>query len=99
VVEHAVVVNVSRYRAAPGMREELLAAMRQMAARAGEEEECFGAQTCSSDRDPDALVAMSRWRSEDALSRFHETAASVAEREHLSGLLAAAPEHENLTTL
>jgi quinol monooxygenase YgiN len=99
MVEHAVVVNVSRYRAAPGRRDDLLAAMRQMAARAAEEEDCFGAQTCSSDRDGETLVAVSRWRSADALRRFHETAASVAEREHLSGLLAAPPEHENLTTL
>jgi quinol monooxygenase YgiN len=99
VIEHAVLVNVSRYRPAPDRREELLAAMRQMAARAAEEEACFGAQTCSSDRDGEALVAVSRWRSADALHRFHQMAASVAEREHLSGLLAAAPEHENLTTL
>lgn len=97
MVEHAVVINVSRYVAAPGRRDELAAAMRRMAERAAEQAACFGAQTCDSDRDRDALVAVSRWRSPAALQEFHETAASIAEREHLTALLAAPAEHENLT--
>lgn len=97
MVEHAVVINVSRYRPASGRRDELVAAMKRMAARAAEEPDCFGAQTCSSDGDQEALVAVSRWRSPDALRTFHETAASVAEHEHLSALLSSPAEHENLT--
>ena len=99
MVEHAAVVNVSRYRPASGRQEELVAAMQRMAARAAAEEACFGAQSCSSDRDPQALVAVSRWRSAEALHEFHQTAASMAEREHLSALLAGPPEHENLIPL
>ena len=99
MVEHAVVINVSRYVAAPGKRDELVAAMRRMAERAAEEADCFGAQTCASDQEREALIAVSRWRSPAALEEFRETAASIAEREQLSALLAAPAEHENLTPL
>jgi quinol monooxygenase YgiN len=99
MAEHATVVNVSRYRAAPAQRDRLLEAMRRMASRAAERDDCFGAQTCGSDRDPDTLVAVSRWRSAESLHAFQEEAASVADREQLDGLLAAPAEHENLSTL
>jgi heme-degrading monooxygenase HmoA len=99
MTEHATVVNISRYRAAPGQRQPLLDAMRRMASRASEGDGCFGAQACASDRDPESLVAVSRWRSAEALRAFHEDAASVTEAEHLAGLLAAPAEHENLSSL
>ena len=99
MAEHAVVVNVSRYVAVPGKRDELAAAMKRMAERAAGEAACFGAQTCTSNRDQEPLVAVSRWRSLAALQEFHQTAASIAEREHLSALLSAPAEHENLAPL
>jgi quinol monooxygenase YgiN len=97
VAEHAVVVNVSRYRPAAGKRDELLQAMKRMAERASGAEGCFGAQACASDRDREDLVAISRWESRRSLDAFAGTAASATEREHLEGLLAGPADRENLT--
>jgi quinol monooxygenase YgiN len=99
MAEHAVVVNVSRYSPAPGRREELVDAMHRMAERAAGAEGCFGAQTCTSDDDPNDLVALSRWRSTDALQQFHLDATSIAEQERLGTLLSSPPTHENLTPI
>lgn len=96
MAEHAVVVNVSRYRPAAGKRQELMAAMRKMAERASSAKGCFGAQACQSDRDQEDLVAVSRWESDQALHAFSNTAASAAEQEHLKGLLAGPAQRENL---
>ena len=96
MAEHAVVVNVSRYQPAPGRREELLTAMHRVAERAIRQEGCFGAQTCLSDREPDELVGISRWKSRDALAAFREMAEFEAEQERLTALLAGPAEHENL---
>ena len=99
MTEHAAVVNVSRYRPAPGKRDDLLRAMKSMADRASGEEGCFGAQACASDKDRDTLIAVSRWKSRQALESFSNAAASVSEREHLEGLLAGPTNRENLTPL
>ncbi len=58
MVEHAAVVNVSRYRLARGKREDLLRAMKRMAARAAQG--CFGAQARESDQHRNPLIAVSR---------------------------------------
>jgi quinol monooxygenase YgiN len=97
LAEHAAVINVSRYRPAPGKREDLLRAMTQMAERASGAPGCFGAQACSSDRDHEDLIAISRWESRQALEAFSGTAASTADREHLQGLLGGPAQRENLT--
>lgn len=96
MAEHAVVVNVSRYHPVPGHRDELLAAMQRMAERAARQDGCFGAQTCVSDREPEELVGISRWRSREALGAFREMVESEAEHERLTALLAGPAEHENL---
>ena len=96
MVEHAAVVNVSRYRPAPGKRSDLMTAMKRMAARAAEAKGCFGAQACESDEDREDLIAVSRWDSAQALEAFSSEAASVAEQEHLKGLVAAPARRENL---
>ena len=94
--EHAAVVNVSRYRPASGKRADLMAAMKRMAARAADTKGCFGAQACESDQDKEDLIAVSRWESVQALEAFSSAAASVAEQEHLKGLLAGQARRENL---
>lgn len=99
MLDHAVVIDVSRYHAAPGKKDELLAAMKQLAERAAAAEGCFGAQACSSDQAPDSLVAVSRWKSVEALQAFADDAASLAEREQLTALLDRPTQHEHLVPL
>ena len=99
MAEHAAVVNVSRYRPAPGKRSALLAAMKRMAERAAETKGCFGAQACESDQDREDLIAVSRWESAQALNAFADTAESIAEQDHLKGLLAGPARRENLRPL
>lgn len=99
MTEHAAVVDVSRYRPAGGKRDELISGMKRIASRAAQAEGCFGAQVCSSSGDPDTLVAVSRWRSAEALEAFGREADSIAERERLTELLAGAGDHEHLTPI
>lgn len=95
MVEHAVVIDVSRYYPASGQREALLAGMQKLAAAASRSTGCFGAQACASDRDEKALVAVSRWASEEALSAFANSRDFVAARDALTLLLATPAEHEH----
>ena len=99
MADHARVINVSRYRPAPGKRHDLMSAMKKMAERASKAKGCFGAQACESNRDREDLVAVSRWESEQALHEFSSTADSVAEQEHLKNLLAGQAQRENLRPL
>jgi quinol monooxygenase YgiN len=96
MADHAAVVNVSRYRPVPGKRGDLMAAMKRMAARAADAKGCFGAQACESDQDKEDLIAVSRWESVQALEAFSSAAATVADQEHLNGLVAATARRENL---
>jgi quinol monooxygenase YgiN len=96
MAEHAAVVNVSRYQPAAGKRTELLSAMRRMAVRAADAKDCYGAQACESDQDRNDLIAISRWKSAEALHAFSNTAQSAADQEHLTGLLAGPARRENL---
>ncbi len=70
--------------------------MKRMAARAAEAEGCFGAQACESDQDRNALVAVSRWKSEQAMEAFANRAESITEEEHLNSLLEGSAQRENL---
>jgi quinol monooxygenase YgiN len=97
--EHAVVVDVSRYRPADGRRDEMVAEMRKIAARAAQAEGCFGAQVCVSSSDKDSLVAVSRWKSRQALEKFAGELQSIASRDRLTQLLAGRAQHEHLTPL
>jgi len=99
MAEHAVIIDVSRYHPASGRRNELLAAMNALAATTGGSEGCFGAQVCASDRDEEALVAISRWASPAALEAFAGSPDFMAERERMSFLLAGPAEHEHLRSL
>lgn len=99
MVEHALVIDVSRYSPSSGKREELLAAMKKQAAAASEFEGCFGAQVCTSDRDEQQLVAISRWASSRSLEAFANSPSFIHEREALTSLLARPAEHEHLQSL
>lgn len=98
MAEHATVIDVSRYHPADGRRDELLAAMRRIASAASEASGCFGSQVCVSEGDPDALVAVSRWESAEALKRFAESPDFVSEREGLAGLLGRDAVREHLSS-
>ena len=95
--EHAAVLDVSRYRPADGKREEMLAEMRKIADRANKAEGCFGAQVCTSNSDPGTLVAVSRWKSRQALEKFSSEVVTMASREKLTDLLGGRAHHEHLT--
>jgi quinol monooxygenase YgiN len=99
MAEHATVLDVSRYRAREGSRDELIAGMRKIAQQASEAEGCFGAQVCVSSEDPNDLVAVSRWRTAEALEAFARAAPAIAERERLTQLLAGPAMHEHLTAV
>ena len=97
--EHAVVLDVSRYRPAEGRRDDLLAQMKKIAERANKAEGCFGAQVCTSNSDSGVLVAVSRWKSAQALDRFASDVATAAARDKLTDLLGGRAQHEHLTPI
>ena len=99
MAEHAAVINVSRYRPTAGKRQELVAAMRQIAEQAVAAKGCFGAQVCESDLDPEELVGISRWESAQALKAFSDAAASTSQRERFRGLVTGAAKRENLSPI
>lgn len=93
---HAAVIDVSRYYPAPGKRDELLRAMKQMADRAASSGGCFGAQACDSEQDEEALIAVSRWESQSSLDGFAHSPEFVHEREQLTSLLSKPALREHL---
>jgi quinol monooxygenase YgiN len=95
--EHAAVVDVSRYRPAPGKRDDLLAQMKKIAEQASKADGCFGAQVCTSNGDGGVLVAVSRWKSAQALDTFARDVATAAARDKLTDLLGGRAQHEHLT--
>ncbi len=97
MAEHAAVINVSWYKPAEGRRDDLLAAMKRLAEEASVFDGCFGAQACVSDIEKDSLVAVSRWRNQEAMQEFARRAGAEAQRDHLTALLAEPARHENLT--
>ncbi|TMC10244.1 MAG: hypothetical protein E6I42_04530 [Chloroflexi bacterium] len=97
--EHAVVLDVSRYRPVPGKRDDLLAQMKTIAERASKAEGCFGAQVCTSNGDSDVLVAVSRWKSAQDLDSFARDVATAAARDKLTDLLGGRAQHEHLTPI
>jgi len=70
MTEHAGLIQVTTFRPAPGRRDEVLALCAQTQERAAAADGCFGAQTCTVDEDPDAVVAISRWRGRPSLEAF-----------------------------
>lgn len=96
MADHASVIDVSRYYPAQGKRQDLLEAMKQLAAKAAASRGCFGAQACESDQDRESLVAVSRWASQADLDAFAGSPDFVQERQRLSALLARQAQREHL---
>jgi quinol monooxygenase YgiN len=74
MTEHAGLIQVTTFRPAPGRRDEVLALCAETQQRAAAADGCFGAQTCAVDEDPDAVVAISRWRDRHSLEAFQAAA-------------------------
>jgi quinol monooxygenase YgiN len=70
MTEHAGLIQVTTFRPTPGRRDELLALCAETQERAAAADGCFGAQTCTVDDDPEAVVAISRWRGRRSLEAF-----------------------------
>ena len=70
MTEHAGLIQVTTFEPAPGRRDELLALCAETQERAAAADGCFGAQTCTVHDDPDAVVAISRWRDRHSLEAF-----------------------------
>ena len=70
MAEHAGLIQVTTFRAAAGRRDELLALCAETQERAATADGCFGAQTCTAEEDPDAVVTISRWRDRHSLEAF-----------------------------
>ena len=70
MAEHACLIQVITFQPAPGRRDELLALCAESQERAAAADGCFGAQMCTVDHDPDAVVAISRWRDRHSLEAF-----------------------------
>jgi quinol monooxygenase YgiN len=70
MAEHAGLIQVITFRPTPGRRDELLALCAETQERAAAADGCFGAQTCTVHDDPDAVVAISRWRDRRSLEAF-----------------------------
>lgn len=98
MADHATVVDVSRYYPADGKRDGLLNAMHRLADTVSKAPGCFGSQVCTSDQDPDALIAVSRWESAAALQSFAESPEFVDERQGLTDLLGKESVREHLTS-
>lgn len=95
MAEHAKVIDVSRYYPVHGKRDDLMSAMKELAAKAASSPGCFGAQVCESDQENTALVAISRWASQSDLDGFAESPTFVKERERLASLLARPAQREH----
>lgn len=95
MAEHARVIDVSRYYPVQGKRDELLAAMKEMATKAASSPGCFGAQVCESDQERAALIAISRWAAQSDLDGFASSPSFVKERERMASLLAKPAQREH----
>jgi quinol monooxygenase YgiN len=70
MTEYAGLIQVTTFRPVLGRRDEVLALCAETQERAAAADGCFGAQTCTVDEDPDAVVAISRWRDRHSLEAF-----------------------------
>lgn len=94
--EHAHVIRVAKYRADPGMRDELLARMRELSTAMRELPGLFGAQVCAINEAPEWVALISRWRDEAAMrgiagtpaARLTQEVVGLADQEQLEHFLA-----------
>lgn len=95
--EHAHVIRVAKYRADPGMRDQLLARMHELAEAMRELPGVFGAQVCTISKAPEWLALISRWRDEASMAGIDGTPAArltqdvvgLADEEEIEHFIAA----------
>jgi len=95
---HAAVVRVERYQPATGRHDEVAGILKSAAEAARDASGCFGAQVAQSDRDPNEVVLISRWQSNEAMQKFHSQPDFTSPERTLDGSLKGKPEAETFTT-
>jgi quinol monooxygenase YgiN len=93
--DHARLIRIAKYRANPGVREELLARMEELATAMRDLQGLFGAQVCTINKAPEWLALVSRWQDEEALrqiegtpaARLVEDIAGLVEQEEIEHLI------------
>ncbi len=69
--EHAKVVRVATVRPQTGREAELIEVARRQAELLSSLDGCFGAQVCRSDRNPESITVISRWRDQPSLDAYY----------------------------
>ena len=70
--DHASVVRVERHAVGAGKRDEVAGVLKSAAEAARDASGCFGAQVASSDREPEQIVLIERWKSAEDMESFHQ---------------------------
>lgn len=78
--EHANIVRVATVHSQPGREAELIEVARRHAQRLSQREGCFGAQVARSDKRPETISVISRWRDEGALNAYYQSSEFIEER-------------------
>ena len=95
--DHAQLIRFAGYRPDPGVRNELLARMQELAAAMRDIPGVFGAQVCTIAEAPEWLVIVSRWQDEASLrnivdtpaARLLDQVAGLADEERIENLIPA----------
>jgi quinol monooxygenase YgiN len=98
VNEHASVIRLSHHFPATGRRDEAAALLKAVAESMRDAPGCFGAQLVSSDRDPEELVLISRWESEEAMERFQTKPEFTGFQREIASSLEGPPQVEIFST-
>ena len=73
MADHATLIRVTHFYPSEGNRETVAGLLKEVADSARKAPGCFGGQVCTSDQDPEAVVAVSRWQDKEAMDKFHAT--------------------------
>ncbi len=98
MTEHAGVVRITTFPTDENRRARLVESLLRVSEEVRAAEGCFGAQVCSVEDRPDAVAAVSRWRSRGDLDAY--LAAHGADIESaVAGMLSGTPETDHFTSL
>jgi quinol monooxygenase YgiN len=97
--DHASLVRVTHFYPSDGNRDTLVGLLKAIADSARKAPGCFGGQVCSSDQDPEAVVAISRWQDREAMDRFHDTPDFSGVMREVQPTLARPSRTEHYTTV
>ena len=96
--DHATLVRVTHFYPSAGNRETVSGLLKEIANSARNAPGCFGGQICSSDQDPDAVVAISRWQDKEAMEKFHASPDFTGLLREIQPALSRPSRTEHLTT-